>query len=291
MAPLSEHAKGLVITAAGVLVLTPDSLLIRLITADPWTLLFWRGTLMALGLAVIVAAVSGRATAARFHAIGKAGILVAVVFAAASILFVTALSHTSVANTLVIISVAPLFAALLSRVLLAEPIARPTWAAIAIANTGIVVIFAGSLKSDGLLGDLCALATALLVAAAFVVIRHARKVSMVPAMALSGVLAAAAVLPLATPLSVGAEDAALLLLLGLVVLPASRALITLGPRYLPAAEANLLMLLETVLGPLWVWLALGEEPTAAALIGGAIVILALAAHSAVRLRRPVSVAG
>src|ERR671918_714650 len=101
MAPLSEHAKGLVITAAGVLVLTPDSLLIRLITADQWTLLFWRGLLMALGLVVIVA---------------------------------------------------PLFAALLSRVLLAEPIARPTWAAIAIANTGIVVIFAGSLKSDGLLG-------------------------------------------------------------------------------------------------------------------------------------------
>ena len=83
----SEHAKGLVITAAGVLVLTPDSLLIRLITADQWTLLFWRGTLMALGLAVILAAISGRATAARFRAIGQSGILLAVLFATSSILF------------------------------------------------------------------------------------------------------------------------------------------------------------------------------------------------------------
>jgi drug/metabolite transporter (DMT)-like permease len=108
---------------------------------------------------------------------------------------------------------------------------------------------------------------------------------MIPAMALSGLIVALVAAPIA-PAAVVLDDAqlAFMLAMGLFVVPVSFALITLGPRYLPAAEVSLLMLLETVLGPLWVWLAIGEAPGNMAFLGGSIVVATLAAHSAFALR-------
>ena len=107
---------------------------------------------------------------------------------------------------------------------------------------------------------------------------------MTPAVALGGLLAAAAAWPLAHPLSVSAADLAYLFLLGLAVLPISFYLISLGPRYLPAPEVNLIMLLEIVLGPYWVWLCIGEVPEARAFAGGAVVLATLTLHSIASLR-------
>ncbi|MFQ5775361.1 MAG: DMT family transporter [Kiloniellaceae bacterium] len=284
MERLSEHAKGLVITTVGVLVLTPDSLLVRLIALDSWTMVFWRGVLLMLALSGFLAAYYRGEAPARFRAVGATGLAAAAVFAAGSVLFIVALHHTSVANTLVIIAAAPLIAAVFSRLFLAEPVPVRTWAAILAAIVGIGVLASDSARGGTLGGDLAALGTAVCMAAGLTLIRRARARNMVPAMALSGALSALAMLPLASPLTVQAEQVGLLLLLGLFVLPVAFALVTLGPRYLPAPEVGLILLLETVLGPLWVWLALGETPSARALIGGAIVIAALIAHSALALR-------
>ena len=282
---LPDHAKGLVIVALGVLVLTPDTLLIRLIALDPWTVLVWRGLLQAVGLSVLIACFYGRETPACFRAVGRRGYAAALLFALGTVLFIVALAHTSVANTLIIVASAPFFAALASRVFLGERIARHTWAAIVVALSGIFLLAFESLGSGSLWGDLAALGVAITMGGNFTVVRHARAVNMIPAMALSGLIVGLAALLVGEPAALDQTQLAWMLVMGLFVVPVSFALITLGPRYLPAPEVSLLLLLETVLGPFWVWLALGEAPGTIALIGGAVVVATLTAHSALALGR------
>ena len=289
---LPTQAKGLIIVVLGVLVLTPDTLLIRLIAVDHWTLLVWRGLLQALGLSVLVACFHGRDTLACFRAVGLAGYSAAFLFALGTVLFVVALSYTSVANTLIIVASAPFFAALASRVFLGEEIALRTWIAILVALGGIVLLALESLGSGALWGDLAALGVAMAMGGNFTVVRHARAVNMIPAMALSGVIVALVAAPIA-PSSVVLDDAqlAFMLAMGLFVVPVSFALITLGPRYLPAAEVSLLTQLEAVLGPLWVWLVIGEAPGPWGLAGGAVVIATLTIHSLLALRNQKTLTG
>lgn len=279
MGHLPDHLKGLLITTAGVLVLTPDSLLVRLIQIDPWTMVFWRGLLMFLAIGGFTLAYYRGETPARLRATGRAGLAAAALFGTGTVLFVFALYNTSVANVLVIVAASPLIAAVYSRLFLREPVALRTWAAIAAAIAGIVLLASDSARGGTILGDLAALGTAACVGIGFSVVRHARPRNMVPAIAFSALLSAVIALPLAAPASVPGDQVWLLLVLGLVVLPVSFGLMTLGPRYITAPEVGLIMLLETVLGPLWVWLVIGEEPSAYALVGGAIVITALVGHS------------
>ena len=281
----STHAKGLIITLAGVVVLTPDGLLIRLVSTDQWTLLFWRGLLMGLAILMGLALWHRGDLSARFRAIGPLGLWISLHFAAGALLFVTAISHTSVANTLFIMSTTPLFTAIMARLFLGEPVSSRTWLAISLAVVGIAVIVLGSLDQGSLWGDLAAFATAIVMASSFVLVRRARAQSMVPAMALGGFVTALCALPFgAVPAAVSSTDLIYLVLMGVIVLPISFSLITLGPRYIPAPEASLIFLLEAVLGPFWVWLVLDEHPGTAAIIGGAIVIVTLAAHSVSALK-------
>jgi len=284
MSAYSRRLHGMLLTGLGVLVLTPDSLLIRLIEADPLTLLFWRGLLLSLSLGIFFAVRYNRTVLRQFWTIGIHGLFVVLLFASGTILFVTSIIMTAVANTLVIISAAPLLAAIFSHLFLHEDVPLRTWLATFACMVGIASIFAGSLGRGAPLGDFCAAGTACALAGNLVIIRHARSVSMVPALALSGIVVAIAVIPFASPFAVSTRDLVLLLLLGAVVLPISIGLITVGPRYLPAPEVALLMLLETVLGPLWVWLAMKEVPTVETFLGGTLVITTLAIHSALGLR-------
>lgn len=283
MGQLPDHAKGMLITVAGVLAISPDSLLVRLVSTDIWTLLFWRGLLVALVLAIGLAAAHRARTAAAFAAVGRTGLIFAVLFSLNSFTFVYAVNTTTVANALVLISAAPFFAALIAIVFLRESVRRRTWLAILASFAGILVIVSGSAsggaRPGALPGDLAALVTAFGLAIQFNLLRRARHVNMIPAIALGSLLTAAIGLPLGEPLAVGARDALWLGLLGLAVMPAATILIATGPRYLPAPEVSLILLLETVLGPLWVWLALGEVPSQRTFLGGAIVVAALAAHA------------
>ena len=284
MPPLSDHSKGFLLTVAGVLALCPDTLLIRLIDVDPWSIAFWRGGLTALGLALAIALLPGHRILGDFRAMGRSGLLVALMYALNAILFVNALAYTSVANTLFILSSAPLFAALFSWAFLGERTSARTWIAIGCVSFGIAVIVSDSLGPRGLWGDLIALATAASVAATFTAIRHARRVSMLPALAFGSVVSALIALGFGASVAVAAQSIPFLILLG-IFLPLALGLIAIGPRYLPAAEVGLLMLLEAVLGPLLVWAVLGEATGPRGLLGGAIVIGTLTVHSIIGLRR------
>ncbi len=284
MGNLPDQVKGLLLTASGVVLLSPDSLFVRLIAIDQWTMIFWRGILFVVSLGIFLALSHGREAPARCREIGGMGLAIASLFTVSSILFIIALSNTSVANTLIIVSAAPVFSAMFNRIFLAESVAPRTWGAIVCAMAGIAVIVSDRGGGDGRLGDAAALGAALSIAISLSLLRRTRSRGLIPTMALSGLMSAVVVLPLAAPFALDAVQAGLMALLGLVILPIAIVLTLLGPRYLPAPEVGLILLLETVLGPFWVWLALGEDPGVRALIGGAIVIGALVVHSALGLR-------
>ena len=283
---MTARARALLLTILGVVALSPDSLLIRLIAADPWTLLFWRGLFMALGIAGWVWVQHRNAAAARLRRIGLPGVLAGFLLASSTIFFVNAVRLTTVANTLVIIAAAPLLAAVLSRQLLAEAVSAATWVAAGAVFGGLAVIFGAAPGHGTLPGDLCAAGSALCIAGYLVALRYEKTADMTPAAALGGLFAALLVLPVAAPLAVGPRDLVLLVLLGVLVLGVSFVLITLGTRHLPAPEVGLVMLLETALGPLLVWLVLGEVPSAATLAGAAVILGAVVGHSAWSLYRP-----
>ncbi|HEX5696065.1 MAG TPA: DMT family transporter [Acidimicrobiia bacterium] len=267
---------------AGIILLSPESLLIRLVEVDRWTLLFWRGTLMCVGL-LAASVILARSTAV-IGAIGKPGVLVAVLFGIQTVLFIVSITNTEVANTLVAVSAAPLFAAIYQRVFFGQRIGRLLLAVITVAMLGIGIMVSGSLGRGNVWGDLAGLGAAAGLGGSFVVIGRHRDRSMVPAMALGGLVATLLALPLASPLTATASDFRYLAISGLVVLPLGFGLLAVAPRYIPGAEVALITLLEAVLGPLWVWLALGEVPAPVAVLGGSIVIGALAFNSVAMLR-------
>jgi len=282
---MSAHAKGVLITALGVLFISPDTLLIRLAGMDIWSLAVWRGVLQALGVLLLVAAVYRGRTWTAFRAIGWSGLLLAAVFAANTLAFLAAVLNTKVANALVLVATAPLFTALLSWLILGERLALRTWAAILAALAGVALIVAEGLGAGTLLGDGMALLAAFLLGFKFTIVRRRRSIDMVPAMAASGLMFAAAALPFAEAAAPAPEQLLWLVLMGFAVLAPATALLTIGPRYLPAPEVSLMMLGETVLGPLWVWLAIHEAPSPLGLAGGAVVLAALSANAVLGLRR------
>lgn len=282
---LSLHATGLLLTTVGVLVLSPDSLFIRLVDTDVWTIVFWRGGLMGMTIVIGTAVWLRDGTLAHFRSIGRAGLIVAVLFASQLTLFATSITHTSVANTLVIFATAPLFAAVLSWIFLGEPVPLRMWLAVTASLGAILYIFFGSIGTGRLGGDFAAAGAALAMAIGLTVIRRSSHVNMIPAWGIGALLAAAFAAGFADPPSIPGEDFAVLIPSGVLVLPIAFGLIALGPRRISAPETGLLMLLETVIGPLWVWWILEEQPNSEALIGGAVVIAVLVANSLVGLRQ------
>jgi len=287
-----EYRRGVALAALGMVVLSPDALLIRLIeSASPIEIVFYRtlfaGVVLLAGLGLFY----GRALPGAFRAIGRPGLISAALLAASNFLFVGAIAYTSVANTLLILATTPLFGAILGRILLGERVAPRTWAAIAAGLAGVGVIVQGSLGAPSLAGDAMALGVAFTQGLNVVVVRRAGQRDMTPALCLAEFAAAAVAWPLAGLVWLGGggiglpggADFWLLLALGCIVLPVSFALYLRAARYLPAAELALFALVETVLGPFWVWLGIGEVPSAQAMVGGAIVMLALIANAAAAL--------
>ncbi|MDA1132933.1 MAG: DMT family transporter, partial [Proteobacteria bacterium] len=258
---LDSPAAGRALTAAGVVILSPDALLTRLVDADDWTVIWWRAVFTAAAIAAALAVLHRR----EFRGIlrrarpGPAA-AVSLLWAIGTILFVLAVRNTATANVLVIIASGPLFGAFLSRVFLHERIRIETWLASVGIFAGLALVFGEAWSSASAFGDICALGTSLCATTAFVLLRRDHLDPLILAGA-SSFVAAALVTPFASPMSIDAVDGLLLAILGVVVLPAAYALIFLGPRTLSAPEVGLILLLETGLGPLWVWLVIGETPT------------------------------
>ncbi len=237
---------GVLLTLFGVIVVSPDSVLIRLINADIWTILVCRSLLGAVGLLVISVVMEKPIGLKGFRRIGIPGLALSASYVGCTMCFVYAVTHTTVANALVIMSISPVLGALMSR-----------------------------LNTDSITGDVAALGAAFLLATKFVIVRGSKEISMVPAVVIGCLLTGLIAAPMALPLSLTPQGFLFALLLGLVLVPLGTTMTTLGPRYLLVPESGLIMLLEVLLAPLWAWLIIREIPSDQTLVGGIVILLAL----------------
>lgn len=209
-----------------------------------------------------------------FASLGRAELAVAACTAVASSAFIIALNHTSVANVLFMQALSPIAAALIAWLALREPISRRTGVAMLVALAGVGLMVGGPGGAQGIGLALSVLMT-LAFAVTVVITRHRRDISMAPAICLSQILVLVGFAPFSDPGQIDRSDLVLLILLGVTQMGLGLAFLTMAARLLPAAEVALITLLEVVLGPLWVWLALSERPSTATLVGGLVVIAAV----------------
>lgn len=285
---VERYSAGVAMVLAGILLWSLSGLLIRsLEAAGLWQLMFWRSLVMALCLLVAIALTHGFRTVAAFRAVGWPGVAAGLCFTASSVCFVSAVVTTTVANASFLAATTPLFAAILAWMVGRERVGAATWAAIGLALSGIAVMFADGLAAGHLLGNLLAIGAAVAFAGQLVILRERRRIDMVPAMALGGLFTALLTLAVARgDVAVGAYDLRLLLVMGSVQLALPLLLFTRGSRHVPAVQLSLLVLLDAVFNPLWVLLVVDEVPGFWSLLGGAILLAAIAGQTLLAARRP-----
>lgn len=276
-----NHMKrGLVLAFAGSVFLSFDAVFLTAIGANPLTMAFWRGALMGLAGAIICLILLARKQTLALPVDGR-GILISALYGASSIGFVTSALLTTVENLLIILATAPLWAAVGAFLFLRERTPLSTLACSFLSLIGIFIVVMPITSSGHQLGDLVALFTTWCMAAAFVYSRRSTKnIALAPA--LGGLLSALALAlsPFLTSFTVDTvQQASLMAIEGAIIVPLGLGLIAWAPRYIPATQVGLFLLLQTVLGPLWMWLFLSVAPSENALIGGAIVLACLIANS------------
>lgn len=279
----SSHLRGVLTVVAGVVIISFDALLVRLAGVDGWNVSFWRGLFMGLTMLGVL-----RLRGDSRPASGEGLWLASLMMAGSSLSLVLAFTLTRAANAVVILSMAPLFAALFSRYFLGERCPPRTWLAILFSLGGVVWVMIGSLGGGNLTGDFLAVVATLFIGGYFTVFRRYPELSRVRVVCRGGFLLAAAAFFFSTPLALPAQSYGWLALGGLLQIPIALVLLTSGTRFLPAAEVSLFLLLETVLAPIWVWLVLGEVPPPSTFSGGALIIATLVLHTFVSYRRPKS---
>ncbi|MDE2913698.1 MAG: DMT family transporter [Paracoccaceae bacterium] len=275
---MTEQMKGVVMTTIGVLAIVPDSLLIRMIDAEIPVIAFWRSGFAGVVLLATVLLIYRRNAVGVVVRLRWSGAIYTVLMACATLLFVVAIEMTSVASTVFIVSTAPVFSAIISRLFLGERITgRMVWTII-LSLVGVGVIAFGSVGEPAgqILGKLAALGVALCLSASYTAARSARPFSMVPAAALSQLVLATTLLVFVEPWGLDRTSWIYAVLLGGFLVPLGAGLLAVGPRYITAAEVSLLLLLEAALAPVLVWLVLGEVPTAWVLAGGVFLLTVLA---------------
>jgi drug/metabolite transporter (DMT)-like permease len=269
-----RQRRGQIYVALAAVAWSSAGVLQRQLTLETSTQVFGRAAFAGAALLAYVAVVDRGRVLQAFRSIGIAGIAVALCVATASGSFIAALNHSSVARVLVILAVSPVLAALLARAMLGEPITRRTLVAMALALAGIALMF-GAPGEGSLAGDGLSFVTALAFALMIVITRWRQDVSMAPATCLSQAILVVAFLPFASPSEIGGGDLGWLAALGIGQIGLGFVFLTVGARLIPAAQVGLITLLEVVLAPAWVWLALDERPSTLTFVGGAIVIVAI----------------
>ena len=284
MKNLTDQQKGSLMAFVAVMFITPDSLFIRLSNVDTWGLVFYRGIIpfftVFLGMLLIY-------KLSFFNILFKSGykgIIYIGTFSLTNITFVVSIQNTNVANTLVMIATAPMISAILGAIFLKEPPDKKTWISIIITFLAIVYIFFDSIKLGNFYGDILGFITAIGLAVGAVTIRSAKTKNLVPAAVVGKLFVATFALFFIESFVLIDRDLLIIPLMCILCVAIPFVLVTIAPRFIPAAEVNLFFLLETIIGPIWVWLIIKEQPSIETLQGGLFIITTLAIHSYLKLK-------
>ena len=282
---LNNQQKGSLLAFIAVFLITPDSLFIRLSHIDTWGLLFYRGAIPFVTVFLGLLMVYKTNFFKLLFAIGYPGIAYMITFAVTNITFLISIQNTNVANTLIMIAMAPMLSAVLGALFLKENPDKKTWIAIIITTLSVVYIFYDSLDAGDLLGNFFGLICALGLAVGAVIIRSAKKISLVPSAMIGKLMVTLIALLFVDQLKLEGNDNVIIPLMCVMCVAIPFVLVTLAPRYITAAEVNLFFLLETILGPLWVWLVIKEQPSFETIIGGVVIVATIGVHSILSLKK------
>ena len=281
--PVIAHRLAVVMMVASSAIMSLSGLLVRnLEAASDWKIIFWRSVALAVAMAIVLLVEHKAATLREVRRIGWLGILGGVFFAATIMGFVLALTHTTVANTVFTMSAIPFFTALLAWLVLGERVNTSTLLAILVASIGIALMVGDGFAKGSVFGNLMAILTALGFACFVVVLRKGRSVNMLPSIIIAALIAALTAFYMAAgDVALSSYDLVLCLIWGAVISSGSYFLMVRSSRHLQGAELTLLVLLEFILAPIWVFLFVNEVPGRMTLVGGAIVLAAVSIHALV----------
>ena len=285
MKNLTDQQKGSLLAFVAVMFITPDSLFIRLASIDTWSLVFYRGMIPFITVFIGMLLIYKLNFFSMLFNSGYHGIIYILTFSVTNITFVVSIQNTNVANTLVMIAMAPMLSAILGAIFLKEPPDKKTWIAIGITFLAAVYIFYDSLQLGNIFGDILGLITALGLAVGAVTIRSAKKKNLVPAAVVGKMFVAIFAIFFVESYVLAEKDLIIVPLMCLMCVAVPFVLVTIAPRFIPAEEVNLFFLLETIIGPLWVWMIIKEQPSIETIQGGLVIIITIAIHSFLKLKK------
>ena len=284
MKNLTDQQKGSLLAFVAVMFITPDSLFIRLSNVDTWGLVFYRGIIPFMTVLIGMLIIYKLNFFKILFTSGYHGIFYVITFSVTNITFVVSIQNTNVANTLVMIATAPMLSAILGAIFLKEPPDKKTWISIIITFLAIIYIFYDSLKLGNFYGDVLGFVTAIGLAVGAVIIRSAKNKNLVPAAVVGKLFVATFALLFIESFALVGNDLLIVPLMCILCVAIPFVLVTIAPRFIPAAEVNLFFLLETIIGPIWVWLIIKEQPSLETLQGGLVIITTIAIHSYLKLK-------
>ena len=285
MKSFSDQQKGSLLAFVAVMFITPDSLFIRLSNVDTWGLVFYRGVIPFFTVLIGMLIIYKLNFFKMLFTSGHHGLIYIITFSITNITFVVSIQNTNVANTLVMIAMAPMLSAILGAFFLKEMPDKKTWVAIAITFMSAVYIFYDSLQLGSIYGDILGFITAFGLAIGAVTIRSARKKNLVPAAVVGKLFVAVFAMFFIESYVLADLDLFIVPLMCVMCVAIPFVLVTIAPRFIPAEEVNLFFLLETIIGPFWVWMVIKEQPSLETIQGGVVIILTIAIHSFLKLKK------
>ncbi len=284
MKNFTDQQKGSLMAFVAVMFITPDSLFIRLSNVDTWGLVFYRGIIPFFTVFFGMLLIYKLSFFKILFNSGYHGLIYIGTFSLTNITFVVSIQNTNVANTLVMIATAPMLSAILGAIFLKEPPDKKTWISIIITFCAVLYIFFDSLKLGNFFGDILGFVTAVGLAVGAVTIRSAKSKNLVPAAVVGKLFVATFALFFIESFVLVDQDLLIIPMMCILCVAIPFVLVTIAPRFIPAAEVNLFFLLETIIGPIWVWFIIKEQPSIETLQGGVIIIATIAVHSFLKLK-------
>jgi len=282
---LSDQQKGSLLAFVAVILITPDSLFIRLSHIDTWGMLFYRGAIPFLVVLLGLLLIYKMTIFKLLFSMGYPGIFYTGTFAITNITFIISIQNTNVANTLVMIALAPMISAILGALFLKENPDKKTWITIFVTFLAAIYIFYDSIQLGNFFGDIFGFITATGLAIGAVIIRSAKDRNLVPSALIGKLCVAIFALFFVENFELIETDIFIVPLMCVLCVAIPFVLVTIAPRFITAAEVNLFFLLETIIGPVWVWLIIKEQPSPETIQGGIIIVLAIGIHSYMSLKK------
>ena len=282
---LTDQKKGSLMAFVAVMFITPDSLFIRLSNVETWSLVFYRGIIPFVLVFIGMLLIYRLKFFNLLRSNGYYGFAYVLTFSVTNIAFVVSIQNTNVANTLIMIATAPMLSAILGSFFLRENPDKKTWVAIFITFFAALYIFYDSIKLGNFFGDILGFVAAMGLAVGAVIIRSAKKLNLVPSAVVGKLIIALFAMLFVKDYSLNNNDIYIVPLMCVMCVAIPFVLVTIAPRFITAAEVNLFFLLETIIGPIWVWLIIKEQPTPETIVGGAIIVLTIATHSFLKLKK------